>query len=470
MISKLTLLFTSDEHGYVSAHSKLHKHVREARQENPDGTLLISSGDVFEGSVETGVLGIEASRRMLEAAKYDLITLGNHDFDRGAETARDWSAGAPCPVVLANVKETASGDLLPNASPYRVFEKNGIKVGLVGVTTAETTRILPAEKLRGLRFEDPTQAVKNQVEELKKQGVEVIGAVSHLGLPADQELARSVPELDFILGGHTHDALDQPQRVGQTLIAHPGCFRQGLGRLDLEIEASSGTIVGHSYKLQRPDSESEGDEMTSLAAGYAAQVEVAMGETLTNLPEPLVQDPNLLGDGMELLLGSAVLSKHPADMVSVNQKTIRAGLPGGPVKKRDIFNAFPFDNRLVRVTMPAREMAKIQADSLARADQTSLLVEGRLGVATDLRDRNIRLVEDRPVSADGIVDGEAINGRLQDSSLKSVACWVPDDRRLSMITSDYLLQGGLGYFSPGRSSEGDLGMMRDVVTEYLASR
>lgn len=128
---KVSLLFTSDEHGYVSRQSKLQGEVTATREANPDGTLLISCGDVFEGSAETGVLGLDASKKMLEVAGYDMMTLGNHDFDRGSEITRDWVKNAPCPVIVSNVVDTTTGQKLENTSPSKVIELNGVKVGLV---------------------------------------------------------------------------------------------------------------------------------------------------------------------------------------------------------------------------------------------------------------------------------------------------------------------------------------------------
>ena len=83
----VTVLFTSDEHGYLQPAARLQREVKEARQANPGGTLLISSGDVFEGSAETGVLRLDGCRELMAKAGYGAMTLGNHDFDRG--TLRD---------------------------------------------------------------------------------------------------------------------------------------------------------------------------------------------------------------------------------------------------------------------------------------------------------------------------------------------------------------------------------------------
>jgi 2',3'-cyclic-nucleotide 2'-phosphodiesterase (5'-nucleotidase family) len=463
--SHVTLLFTSDEHGFVTAQSKLQGQVRQARQDNPQGTLLVSSGDVFEGSAENGVLGMESSRKMLQAAGYDVMTVGNHDFDHGAEVARQWVKDAPAKVLLSNVKDVRTGGLLANAEASRVFELDGVKVGLIGATTTETLSFLPADKLEGLSFEDPQAAVQAEVARLKAQGVELIGLVSHLGLPADHKIARAVPELDFILGGHTHAALEKPELEGQTLIVHPGSFRKSMGRLDLTVDRQSGQIQDYDYKLLRGTREDQG-EVGRLAHGYGDRVEQAMGQKIGRLPNSLPYNPSQLGEAMESLVDDSVRGKAAADMVLVNQKVIRTGLKQGDVTMRDIFNAFPFDNRFVKIEMPVAQVAKVLQDSLDRLDQTSLTVGGPITVACDIKTRRLNVIEEVPLDFMGPLDMAVQPGPHS----QTVPVRVPESHPMSIVTTDYLIQGGLGYFPPGQPIQQDLGLIRDNVRDYVGAK
>jgi 2',3'-cyclic-nucleotide 2'-phosphodiesterase (5'-nucleotidase family) len=143
---------------------------------------------------------------MLKTAGYDLMTLGNHDFDRGVEVTRDWVKDSPVPIVVSNVQDSESSVIQEKTSNSKVVELDGVKVGFVGVTTP-----------------DPVSSVREEVRKLQASGIQVIGLISHLGLAADREMAKQVPDLNFILGGHTHDAHKEPEYQGSTLIAHPGC-------------------------------------------------------------------------------------------------------------------------------------------------------------------------------------------------------------------------------------------------------
>lgn len=464
---KVSLLFTSDEHGYVARQSHLQGEVAAARESNPEGTLLISCGDVFEGSAETGVLGLEASNTMLKVAGYDLMTLGNHDFDRGAEVTRDWVKNAPCPVIVSNVIDTATGEQLENTSPSKVVELNGVKVGLVGVTTQETIAILPKNKLEGLSITDPIAAVKQEVAKLKASGIQVIGLISHLGLPADHDMAKNVPDLNFILGGHTHDALEVPEYEGETLIAHPGCFRQSIGHLDLEVNAESGQVQSRDYHLIKGADRPEDTGLVgSTATGYETKVKEVMGSVIAKFPKETKYDPNVLGDQMESLVGNAILKSTGADMVMVNQKGMRAGLPAGDITVQDVFNAFPFDNRLVTTKMTVAEALSIEADSIGRQDQTSLMfTDTGLRPSVKLATRQLELLS-------GKKDGPS-EAPISSSDLAGLAAYLDDDAidpnsEITVATLDFLIQGGLNYFQPGHEIESDFGPARDVLTNYIS--
>jgi 5'-nucleotidase/UDP-sugar diphosphatase len=464
--TRINLLFTSDEHGYTSRQTKLQQKVDATRAENPEGTLLISCGDVFEGSAETGVLGVDASRQMLETAGYDLMTLGNHDFDRGVEVTRDWVKNSPIPIVVSNVRDSESSVLREGTSGSKVVELDGTKVGFVGVTTPDTEKILPKNKLQGISFQDPVASVREEVRKLQASGIQVIGLISHLGLPADREMARQVPGLDFILGGHTHDAHREPEYQGSTLIAHPGCFRESLGHLELSVDKATGSVESKDYELVSAEGKSDhAGAVGELASEYQQILEEAMGATIARIPSEIEFDPNGFGEGMESVFSRAVAEATGADVVVVNQKGIRAGLSPGDVKVQDIFNVMPFDNRVLTADMKVSELLALQQESINRSDQTSFISSDQLlQLATDCSSRKLIIVESsksdfQPINRD---DSEALE-----------KMWHPDavseDQIVTVATLDFLTQGGLGFFKSAPEIKDDHGTARDVLQNYLAS-
>lgn len=468
----VTFLFTSDEHGYLQPAARLQSEIKAARLENPTGTMLTSSGDVFEGSAETGVLGLDGCRDLMAKAGYTAMTLGNHDFDRGSEVMKDFVLKAPCPVLLSNVVDTDKNVPLENTRGSQLFELNGVKVGLVGVTTPEAMTINPPDKMVGVTITDPVASVERELAQLREQGAQVVGVLSHLGLPADRKLAAAVPGLDFILGGHTHDALTQPEQVGQTVIAHPGSFRNSMGRFDFSVEPGNQGIRNFSYQLitakEQPAVE---DELADYLRGTAARVDEAMSERIGHLSKDLRTDPNQLGDDMESLLTNASEQAAGAEVIMLNQKVIRAGLTAGELTRRDVFNAFPFDNRLVTVKMKASEVTEVYGESLKRLDQTSLTWGNRFQVFYDRQQKQDSLVENVPrqeYEADRSRFGEPLQAEEQWFDNDTIACAVDPERELTVGTSDYLVAGGLSYFKAGAANiVRDLGTLREVVQGHI---
>ncbi len=446
-ISKISLLFTSDEHGQLKPAPKLQSVIAQTRQDNPGGTLLVSSGDVFQGSAETEILGTKASSDLLRLAKYDVMTLGNHDFDNGVQATRDWVNQAPCTVLSANVLE-ADGRHLTGTLPAQIRDLNGAKLGLIGVTTPDTASILSKSKLDGLQFADPSASVAEQIKNLKRDGAELIGVVSHLGIEADRVLAASTQGIDFILGGHSHVVTEQPERVGQTLIAHPGSYRQGMGKMEINFDTDSDKVTGVEFSYIRPDAEtptggSERDDSVKVwVDAQEAVVDASFGQVVGDLPRKFTHDPDNLRDPLEVLVGKAVLKTTKGDLMTFNQKGIRAPLADGPVTKKDIFTVFPFDSVAVNLELPARDVQSLYAESFRRFDQTSLTVEGRLKVASDIETHELFLADEH-------------NHRLDPG------------QTVTVTTSSYIQEGGLDYLKPGLPVKESFPTFRAVLEDYI---
>ncbi len=418
----VSLLFTSDEHGHLKGAPSIQRAVEEARRENP--TLLLSEGDLFEGSAVSTLLGVEPARELLKTAGYNAIALGNHDFDRGLKVAREWVEGAPCPVLAANIHEE-DGSLLRGTQPSKIFDLDGVKIGLIGVTTPDTPNTCPAGATKGITFSDPADAVQQEAARLRSQNVDLVGVMSHLGLAADRTLAAQVGGLDFILGGHSHDTTATPEQVNGALIAHPGCFRHGAGRLDLQVD--QGKLVGHTFRQIAITADVPQDPaVTELVKGYENRMKAPLSEEVTELPEDLEHDPDHLGDRCEKLLAQSMVAATGAHIAFINQKFMRTGLTHGLLTRGQLMDALPFDNRVQTIKMKAGDVLRMLAESTRRSDQTSVIYEG-----PDVNQMH-------------------------------------PDAEVTVATTDYLLSGGLGYIQGDlRDKAADFGLVRDAVEKFL---
>jgi 5'-nucleotidase/UDP-sugar diphosphatase len=172
---------------------------------------------------------------------YDAVTIGNHEYDYGADVLAQYLLQAGYPeahqetLVLASNTEAPSDNPLAAQGLYRktgMFElENGVKVGVFGLIGKDA--VLSMGETGDIQFLDQHETARQIVDELRGQGADVIVALSHSGVDEDRELAREVPGIDVIVGGHSHTALFEPVLQGSTIIVQAGCFGEYLGQLEL---------------------------------------------------------------------------------------------------------------------------------------------------------------------------------------------------------------------------------------------
>ncbi len=248
----------------------------KAKKKNP--TLVLDAGDFLMGSLFHTVAREEALElRLLKEMGYDVVTLGNHEFDLGPEglakilTSAERKGGSP-EIVFSNAifdkqkseddafEETLAKGLL---KPYIVKHVQGIKIGLYGILGKDAAEVSPFA--RPLKFRDPIDASHEMVKILKeKEKVDLVICLSHSGihknrsLSEDDRLAKKVPGIDIIIRGHTHSTLATPLIVNKTIIVQAGLFGRYLGILDIACEGGGVKLKG--YKLLDINNTIPGDE------------------------------------------------------------------------------------------------------------------------------------------------------------------------------------------------------------------
>lgn len=254
----VTILHTNDTHsqieplpandphagrGGVARRATLVKRVRAA---NPN-TLLVDAGDVFQGTPYFNLYRGEVEYRAMSAIGYDVVTLGNHDFDNGVEALAQAMKFAQFDFVSANydVRGTA---IQQRIKPYVVREVGGVRLGIFGLGI-KLDGLNPPDTFKGVRCLDPTAAARDSVRLLReREGCSMVVCLSHLGYypearpgeGGDSQVAAQVDGIDFIASGHTHTFMEQPVMVRQpsgkeTVIFQVGKSGIYLGRVDFTI-------------------------------------------------------------------------------------------------------------------------------------------------------------------------------------------------------------------------------------------
>ncbi len=266
----LTILYTNDEHGSVIPHSPAVdfyparenptiggyarlaaavKMIREEKETAGEPVLLISGGDFLGGSAFSWLapLGSAPELSLKQMIGYDAVVIGNHEYDYGPDVLANYLMTAGYPeahdntVVLASNAEAPPDHLLVRNDLFRdnhlMVLENGLKVGLFGLIGKDAVSVTAAHE--PVEFTDQHETALLMVDQLREQGAQMIIAVTHSGVEEDRDLAREVPGIDVIVGGHCHTALHEPVVEGDTVIVQAGSLLEYYGRLELAFNPST---------------------------------------------------------------------------------------------------------------------------------------------------------------------------------------------------------------------------------------
>ncbi|KAA9340800.1 bifunctional metallophosphatase/5'-nucleotidase [Adhaeribacter soli] len=254
---KLVILHTNDMHsridpfpndgrsnGGMGGMARRAALVKEIRSKEKN-VLLLDSGDIFQGTPYFNFFGGELEYKLMTMMGYDAATFGNHDFDNGLEGLQKQLPHAGFPFLSANY-DFSNTILKDKFQPYKVFEKDGLKIGVFGLGI-ELKGLVADNMIGQTVYLDPVKKAKEIVKILREeQECNLVICLSHLGYKYetdkvdDRKLAAQVGGIDLILGGHTHTFLEKPDTIispggNETLINQVGWAGINLGRIDFEF-------------------------------------------------------------------------------------------------------------------------------------------------------------------------------------------------------------------------------------------
>jgi 5'-nucleotidase len=497
----LSVVGTNDLHGHLEALPELGGYLanlRRARARDGGAVVLLDGGDMFQGTLESNLGEGAAVVRAYAALGYSAVAIGNHEFDfgpvgeaatpsrpgddpQGALKAR--AAEARFPFLAANVIDASTGKPVgwKNVHATTLLDVAGVKVGIIGVTTASTPRTTIAVNFAGLAMAPLAPTIEAAARALRAGGAAVVLVAAHAGGgcqrfddPADLttcdpggeifQVARALPPgaVDAIVAGHTHDGL--AQRVSGVAIIEAYSEGRAFGRVDLSVDRASGRVVAaHLFAphpicaapercaAERYEGEPVRPDATVAAATepdrdrVRALREARLGVTVT---APLTHQRKLespLGN----LFADLMRRAHPeADVALVNGGSLRADIPAGPLTYGRLFEANPFDNRFALLHLTGRDLQRLVERNLAR-DGSVVSLSGVRALAN------------------------CAGGRLEVRLERADGHAIAPSERLVLVTSDFLATGGDGLFPEEARRGADLPggpPIREAMATLLRAR
>ncbi len=444
------------------------------QQAETNNWILVDGGDQFQGSLFYTYYKGKAAAEMMNRLGYDAMTVGNHEFDDGPEVLRGFMDAVDFPVLMANAEVSAEPQLEDVIRPSIVIERGGEKIGLIGLTPADTAEL--ASPGPNVTFSDPVEAVKREVGTLSADGVKRIIVLSHSGYLQDQALAASVDGIDVIVGGHSHTLLANdidgaagpyptwvPSPDGTpTAIVQAGAYGRYLGRLDVTFDDEGMLTDAKGGPVLMDASVAEDPALKARIVDLARPLEEVRRKVVAETTAPIDgsrESCRAAECEMGNLVADAQLDrvKNQGIQISiVNGGGLRASIDAGPVTMGEVLGVLPFQNTLSTFRLKGSDVLAALENGVSQVDEGA----GRFPQVAGLR-----------YSFDPLAPA---GSRITTVEVAQDGGFAPIDpeKLYGVVANNYVRGGGDGYvvFAEKAQDAYDYGPdLADVVAEYLAA-
>lgn len=335
--------------------------------ESPN-TLFLLAGDTISPSVASSVFKGEQMIEVWNTLGLDYAVLGNHEFDFGPDLLLARMKESKFIWLGANAIDRRTGKPFGGTPSYVIRKIGGVKIGLFGLLTPSTaTNSKPGPDVR---FISPVLAAKSIVAKLRREGAQMIIALTHLTMEEDKELARRAANIDVILGGHEHELLHS--QAGCTPIFKWGSDARTLGRIDLTFSSALGKVKSIDVAGLPVTEETRDDPaVIAVAEKYEKKLKEELGQVIGRASVEL-DAKSFTNRTRETNVGNLVADSFrratQADMALVNGGSIRADaiVAPGPITKRDAIAILPFGNPIVKIEVSGATLRAALENGVSR--------------------------------------------------------------------------------------------------------
>jgi 5'-nucleotidase / UDP-sugar diphosphatase len=497
----LDIMFTNDIHGGIDRYPATFmnpdfppilggggsaatyiKGVRKLSKAGTRDNLLVDAGDFFQGHPVGTMSEGRAVITYMNMIGYDFLAIGNHEFDLGEDVLIKTLEIAEFPILSCNIVKKGTNVLVDYVQPYKIIEKLGLRIGVIGLTTTDTEQMSFPDNIKTLDFLPTKEQVQKYVNIVKKKNVDLVIVIGHMGLPYNpqpaydsrysnpdkekeerrwgydaQEIAHEVEGIDILFGGHMHKGFAKPWEDPEThtMVFQGYAYGSNVGHVTIKIDKDTKTISGYEspainegvlvtmFEDEFIPDEVIGDTILVMQAIAEEGMDEIIGEAGMNITKFGMGTQNLIGN----LVCEAMLDYTGADFSFMNLGGIRDELLSGPISYRNVFNVMPFDNQIALIEVDGRFLKEI--------------IETRVsGSRHGLRTAGIKVVINRKRDNFNRISELLIGGEPWQA-----------DKIYKIATSDFLLQGNAGLALLTKVPESKITRyeqgLRDVIVEYI---
>ncbi|WP_300441453.1 bifunctional UDP-sugar hydrolase/5'-nucleotidase [Christiangramia sp.] len=424
--------------------------VKLIRQEKgTKNVILLDGGDTFSDDQLGNLTKGEAMIRMMNELDYDLMALGNHDFDYSLKRTRELEKMANFPMRAANIIDQETGKPIFK-EPYILFKRDGLKIGVLPVGYRNTPLTGNPKNIQGLKFTSGLEAIEKYLPELKSKA-DIIILLSHEGMAVDKIIAEKINGIDLIIGAHSHDVIEPPIKINQTYIVQALSDAAVLGETELIItnKKLTGLSTQNHYLWHEKYAADQNLQqlIQELRAPYLVKLEENISRTDT-------------------VIGRQYKSESPFDRVVTNMmreeySTDVAFLPGVGygislqeyITSEDIYKLLPHPAKIVNLEMTGSQIRNT-------LEQT----------ATNLKPKNKMEIVGGLIQSSGIhyhIDlSKPIGDRVTEIKIKNQP--IADSKIYKVSTHSGMLNGIHNYVEFAKST--NIHKTNMVLTEFILDK
>ncbi len=447
----IVILHTGDVHGRIDENLGYSRvAVARKRLESAGATVLtVDSGDALHGLPFATLSEGEDIVKLMDAAGYDAMGAGSHDFSYGAEKIVQRSGSASFPVLSANALKADGTNLLDG---HAIIEKGLVKFGVFALTAQDAVEATRPENTEGLTFGDPIAAARKQVAALEAEECTLIIALTDLGLDENASLtsrmlAGQVEGIDIIVDGGSHTTLENGLWVNSTLIVSAGEYLEAIGCIDIDSNGSAAATLLTGEDFGEADVDAEIDALIEeMKSAQESLLGAVVGETSVELT---VEDAQEKETNFGSLAADAIRKATGAEVALINGGSLRAPIQAGEITRGQLIGALPEGCMIVTQTVTGEQLLAALENGVSRAPEA----DGRFLQASGVSFKFDAKQEAGSRVFDAKVGGEAVDPA----------------KGYTLATIETIAMGADGCPLGDVAIEAEFGTLEEILTAYIES-
>ena len=368
---EIVILSINDFHGALAPAGKnvgavkLVDALKAEKAKNPEGTIIVSGGDNYQGSAMSNLMYGEPVSAVFKEMGIELSAVGNHEFDWGVDRISKWAEDGGFTFVCTNIYDKRTNQPVDWAEPFAIIEKEGVKVGFIGLATPETAYKTLKANVENYEFRDPVEVITEWVPKVKDAGADIIIALTHLGSFQDKEGnitgeaadLCAVDGVDAVISAHTH------QRVCGLVNGKPFVqaykYGRSFGKLTFIFDENNKLLSAEPFLdnlYKRADTLKDDANTLAIYGKYEEELNPVLGKVLGKTTVDLNHDrwagPSLLGEWVCEIMKD----KAGVQIAMTNGGGLRTSIPAGEITAGKLYEVMPFDNTLYTMKLSGADI------------------------------------------------------------------------------------------------------------------